>query len=77
MKNKNASEIKKLYDPIKKKYKLPKFDDINREFEIAQIDPKGILVKEIRRCMLHKLQAIAHLFEIPLEPQPSTLHHIF
>ena len=42
-------EIKKRYEELVKKYKLPSFTSLNNEFEISTIEHEEFLLREIRR----------------------------
>ena len=42
-------DIKKDYDKLKKKYNLPDFEELNKEFELELIEKKEFLLKTIRR----------------------------
>jgi len=59
--------LKENYEKLSKKYKLPKFEDMDQEFELRKIDEQVFLFKEIRRNMLHKLQNIMSYLEPSLE----------
>lgn len=77
MKTKNAALeiLKKQYEPLKKKYKLPEFSELNKEFEIEKIQEKetDFLLREIRRAISEKMAAFLKLFELFLNPQAAPL----
>lgn len=51
--------LKKQYEPLRKKYKLPSFDELNKEFEIEKIQEKetDFILREIRKGMGEKVGA--------------------
>jgi hypothetical protein len=67
---------KKDYERLRKKYKLPKFDDLDKEFEIRKIDLDSFPLREIRRNMTDVLQAFASTISSIISPQPGALHHL-
>ncbi len=66
--------VKEKYEELKKKYGLPKFDELNADFEIIKADPELNLLHELRRAVAHNLQAYAEWFEPVLNPSASSLH---
>ncbi|MCX8194245.1 MAG: hypothetical protein N3G19_02705 [Candidatus Pacearchaeota archaeon] len=71
----NLERIKKQYEPLKKKYKLPEFSKLNEEFEIEKIQEKetDFLLREIRRIMGDKIIAFLRFLEFFLNPQIAPL----
>lgn len=61
--------VEKIYNIYKRKYKkLPKFDDLDKEFEISNIDTTyGI--REIRRRIFEKLDMYDEFLESYIEPE--------
>ncbi len=60
----DLSELKKDYEVLKKKYSLPKFEDLNEDFIIEKIDAKSdVLLKIIRKIILDKIYNIASFFD--------------
>lgn len=55
--------IKENYKKLQKKYRLPKFEDINKDFEIITIEKKEFLLREVRRKISEKLELFAKLLE--------------
>ncbi len=75
-KESKLEKLKKEYEKVQKKYKLPSFDELDNEFEIRKLDPDLAVIKELRRHMTLRLQAFTDLVEPVLNPQPSSLHSI-
>ncbi|MBU2634114.1 MAG: hypothetical protein KJ674_02630 [Nanoarchaeota archaeon] len=63
--------VKEEYEKIK--YKLPKFNDLDHEFEISLIKDKEFLLRSIRRKMSEKLIFFCRIIESLLYP---TANHI-
>lgn len=62
-------ELIKEYENFEKKYKLPKFDRLNEDFEIGKIDHNnGLIVKTIRKVMMEKVINSLSFIEMLLNP---------
>lgn len=68
-------EIKKQYEEIKKKYNLPSFDDLNKEFGIERVQEQETeyLLREIRKYVADKLQGYGRFAEGVLHPVNGTI----
>jgi hypothetical protein len=66
-------EIEKEYSKISKKYKLPKFKDINEEFEISSLEDKNFLLRNILRKIIEKLEFYVDLLGNLLQPDAASL----
>lgn len=62
--------FKKQYEPLRKKYKLPGFDELNREFEIEKVQERetDFILREIRKGIGEKIGAFLRFFEAVLNP---------
>ncbi|MGB9708020.1 MAG: hypothetical protein ACPLXC_01695 [Candidatus Pacearchaeota archaeon] len=69
----SLEKIKKQYEPLKRKYKLPEFSKLNEEFEIEKIQEKetDFLLREIRRAISDKISAFLRFFELFVNPQAA------
>ena len=76
MSKEELKEIKAKYEKARKKYKLPKFEDIDREFEIRLVDDAGFIIKEVRRAILNRIMNLATFFNPVLDPHPHELHSL-
>src|SRR3989344_6191743 len=65
--------IKEEYNELTKKHKLPKFDDINEDFELEFIKEKSFLLRQIRRKMNEMVIFFCRIIESLLYP---TQQHI-
>jgi len=67
------NNVKKQYEPLKKKYKLPEFSKLNEEFEIEKVQEKetDFLLREIRRAISEKIAAFLRFFELYVNPQAA------
>lgn len=72
----NVEKLKVEYEKLRAKYKLPAFEDFDKEFEIRKIDAELNLVHELRRAVSHKLQGFAEWFDPVLSPHSGSLHSI-
>ncbi|MBW2993029.1 hypothetical protein KY317_00470 [Candidatus Woesearchaeota archaeon] len=70
--------IKESYSKLQKKYKLPKFEEINKEFEINSIEEGEFLLREIRRKIAEKIELYIKVIDGVLQPEPTiaSLHEI-
>jgi len=71
---KDLEKLKEEYAKIQKKYDLPKFEDLDDEFEIREIPPEVFIIREIRRFMSRRMQAISELLEPILSAGGRELH---
>ena len=71
----NLNKIKKDFKKIGKKYKLPKFEELAREFDIEKIAEKetSFLLRDVRRAINEKISAYLHLFETLINPSSPPL----
>lgn len=69
-------DIKKGYETISAKLKLPRFEDLDKDFEISTIDNETRLLTNIRRKIAEKMEHQARLLEGLLNPEttPASLH---
>src|SRR3989339_1040501 len=75
MPEKTLAKLKKEYLVFEKKYKFPKFHDLNAEFEIEKLQghETEFLLREIRRTITDKIAAFLKFFELFLNPQAAPL----
>ncbi len=66
-----ASKVKKLYETLRKKYKLPGFDELDSEFEISAIEAESGLLREIRKQISEKVSDVSSLFQTILQPDTN------
>ena len=71
----SLDELKKQYEPLRKKYKLPSFNELNEDFDIEKSQEKetNFLLREIRREVTDKVAAFLRFFELFLNPQAAPL----
>jgi len=69
MSEKKLDEIKKAYKELSKKYKLPKFQDINQIFVIERVDSEtDVLAKAIRALIMEKVFNFHAYLEMLINP---------
>ena len=65
--------MKKRYEILQKKYKLPEFDNINSRFDIGKIEIySGNLLRDIRSVMMERVLHYVRLLELMLNPAQAT-----
>ncbi|MGC8885206.1 MAG: hypothetical protein ACP5KK_01780 [Candidatus Nanoarchaeia archaeon] len=69
----NFERLKREYEKLRKKYNLPKFDEINKEFEIWNIKSDSYIIREIRRRVLERIDFIASYLLPILNPRETSL----
>ena len=66
-------ELKKRYEVLQKKYKLPGFDELNSRFDIGKIERyTGNLLRDIRAVMMERIVHYVRLLELMLNPGQAT-----
>ncbi|MCS7134595.1 MAG: hypothetical protein NZ889_01930 [Candidatus Pacearchaeota archaeon] len=75
IKQSGLSEIKKRYKKLEKKYKLPNFSELNKEFDVEKVQERetDFLLREIRRVMSDKVGAYLRFLELFLNPPAAPL----
>lgn len=68
-------ELKKEYEKLRKKYSLPGFEKLNKDFEIERLQERETetLSREIRRCMVEKNSAYLRFIEMFMNPSNAPL----
>jgi len=65
--------MKEKYRELQKHFELPKFEEIDTEFEISSIEHETFLVREIRRKMHDKIDFVVEVLDGLLQPDPTSL----
>ncbi len=65
--------IKQAYEKIKKKYKLPGYDEVNNELEISTIESEDFLLRQIRKKISERIESITDAFSFVLQPSADSL----
>ena len=61
--------LKKEYKKLAEKYKIPKFEDLNRDFEIDKFDKNtDFLLRAVRKMMMEKIVNSINFLEMLLNP---------
>lgn len=71
-----TNEIEKEYNNLSKKFKLPKFKEMDKEFEISTLESTSFLAKNILRKIVEKLEFYSDLIDRVIHPDPSSLNNI-
>jgi len=64
------AELKKGYEKLKIRYKLPSFNELNTDFEIEKLQDRetDFLLRQIRRAMIEKIAVVLRFLEIIVNP---------
>ena len=75
----DLKELKKHYEILSKKYKLPSFKELNEDFDIEKIDKESdILLKVVRKVMMEKIVNSLGFIEMLLNPMNSPrMYHAY
>ena len=66
-----AKGIRREYEKLRKKHKLPTFAELDNDFEISRIEAEGFPLREIRKKIIDKLHEVGSLVEEVLNPDTS------
>lgn len=71
----SLQELKKKYEKLRTKYNLPKFEEINKDFEIEKLQEREteLLSTEIRRAMIEKNIAYLEFTERFMNPTTAPM----
>ncbi len=74
-KEKTLVELKKNYEQYTKRYKLPSFHELNRDFEAERVYERetDFLLREIRKVMMDKVLGYLRFVELLLNPTNAPL----
>ena len=70
-------DIKGEYQKLAKRHKLPKYIDIDKDFEISTIDKTEFLLREIRRKILDKFDGIREILEHIIQPDANSFSSMY
>ena len=68
---KMEQKIKKKYNELKEKYSLPDFEVLNKNFEISAIEHEDFLLRQIRKKIADKINAMCEFLEDLLSPDTT------
>ena len=68
-----TSEIEKEYIKLANKYKLPKFNELDLEFEISDLESTNFVLKNILMKIAEKLEFHTNLISDLLQPDAASL----
>jgi len=74
-KESSLEKLKKDYDKLRAKYKLPDFQELNEEFDIEKVaeNETECLLREIRKAIMDKAIAYLRFIEMLLNPSNAPL----
>ena len=68
-----ANAIEQEYNKLSKKYKLPKFNELDSEFEVSNLENERFLIKSILRKIVEKLEFYIEVIGNLVHPDASSL----
>ena len=74
------AKLKKDYENLRLKYKLPSFNELNAEFEIEKLQDRetDFLLRQVRRAMIEKTAVVLRFLEVLVNPtEAQTQIYIF
>ncbi len=71
------TDIEQHYNELGKKFSLPEFSIVDREFEISTIEKPAFLLRSIRRKIGERLEAITQFLDPLLQPDPNSFCSLF
>jgi len=72
-----VNEIEKEYGKLSKKFKLPKFKEIDSEFEISNLENERFLIRNILRKVEEKLEFYIEVIGNIVHPDASSLSSMY
>jgi len=70
----NLEELKQEYETFRQKHELPDFTELNKHFDIEEIDTETeFLLRKIRRNILEKIAGYLRFVEIILNPSNAPM----
>lgn len=69
----DLAKLKKQYSLLQVKYKLPKFSELNEDFDIEKLQDRETehLLKGVRRAMIEKIANVIRFLELLLNPSET------
>jgi len=68
-----ANEIEKEYNKLASRYKLPKFGELDKEFEISDLENTSFVLRNILRKAAEKIEFHTNLINEVLQPDTASL----
>lgn len=70
----NLDELKQKYNEFRKKYNLPEFLDMNKVFDVEEIDIEtDFLLRKIRRVVSERISGYLRFIEVILNPSNAPI----
>ena len=66
-----ATGVKKKYEALRKRHKLPGFEELDSEFEIGAIDSESFSLREVRRKVSEKVGDVSCIVAEVLHPETN------
>ncbi|MBD3248489.1 hypothetical protein GF336_00400 [Candidatus Woesearchaeota archaeon] len=62
-------ETRERYEGLRKEHNLPKFEEMNKDFEIIDTEESFFILREIRRKIVERIQLYSKVLESILHPE--------
>ena len=72
-----VNEIEKEYNKLSKKFKLPKFKDIDSEFEISNLENTRFLIRNVLRKIEERLEFYIEVIGNLVHPDASNISSMY
>jgi len=72
-----ANDIGQEYNKLSKKYKLPKFNKLDSEFEVSSLENEKFLIKNILRKISEKLEFYSEVIGNLVHPDGSSISTMY
>jgi|TARA_B100001964_G_C13667326_1_gene351746 hypothetical protein len=72
-----TNEIEQEYNKLSKKYKLPKFNEIDSEFEVSSLENERFLIRNILRKIAEKLEFYIDIIGNLVHPDASNISSMY
>jgi len=63
--------VKTKYEELQKKYNLPSYKEINKDFELSIMEEEKFLLRQVRRKIAEKVEAYSKMIEPILMPESN------
>ncbi len=68
---KEEKDVRKDYEALCKKHRLPGFDELDKEFELSSIEDSFFLIRRIKACMMEKANDVIDFLAEVIQPDTN------
>jgi len=74
----DAETIREKYKELVEKYKLPNFEEVNKDFDIIKVDcDSETILRDIRKVVVSKFSSVLQFVELLLNPTNGSMFHMY